>query len=175
MGAWAQVGARAPGRVASTSVSSCEYRGPAVADEPSAARVVRARITDEPVSVAELALAVEDPAAGAVATFDGRVRNHDDSRAVAGIVYVVHLSAGEVVARIAEEAAAREGLRAVAIVHRHGELAVGETALGVAVSADHRAPAFEAVRDLVEQVKKRLPVWKRQLFRDGSAEWSNIA
>ena len=76
------------------------------------------------------------------------------------------------IARIAREAAEWPGLRAVAVVHRIGDLGVGETALGVAVSADHRAPAFEAVRDIVEEVKKRLPVWKHQLFADGTREWS---
>lgn len=139
------------------------------------ARIVRAEVCEAPVDVAELAAAVEDRAAGAVVTFDGRVRDHDAGRGVKGIVYSAHPSAGEVVARIAAEAAARPGLRALAVVHRYGELGVGQTALAVAVSADHRGPAFEAVRDIVEEIKRRLPVWKRQFFDDGSAEWSNIA
>ena len=140
-----------------------------------AACVVRAGLASEPVSAAELAAAVEDRAAGAVVTFDGRVRDHDAGRGVEGISYSAHPSAGEVVARIAAEVAARPGLRALAVVHRYGELGVGQTALAVAVSADHRGPAFEAVRDIVEEIKRRLPVWKRQFFDDGSAEWSNIA
>ena len=139
------------------------------------ARIVRAEVCEAPVDVAELAAAVEDRAAGAVVTFDGRVRDHDAGRGVVGIAYSAHPSAGEVVARIAAEIAARPGLRALAIVHRCGELGVGQTALAVAVSADHRGPAFEAVHDIVEEIKRRLPVWKRQLFDDGSAEWSNIA
>ena len=152
------------------------------------ARIVRAEVCEAPVDVAELAAAVEDRAAGAVVTFDGRVRDHDAGRGVKGIAYSAHPSAGEVVARIAAEAAARPGLRALAVeaaarpglralavVHRYGELGVGQTALAVAVSADHRGPAFEAVRDIVEEIKRRLPVWKRQFFDDGSAEWSNIA
>ena len=139
------------------------------------ARIVRAEVCETPVDVAELAAAVEDRAAGAVVAFDGRVRDHDAGRGVVGIAYSAHPSAGEVVARIAAEAAARPGLRALAVVHRYGELGVGQTALAVAVSADHRGPAFEAVHDIVEEIKRRLPVWKRQLFDDGSAEWSNIA
>ena len=139
------------------------------------ARVVRAEVVLGRVSVPGLAAAVEDRAAGAVVTFDGRVRDHDAGRGVEGIAYSAHPSAGEVVARIAAEAAARPGLRALAVVHRYGELGVGQTALAVAVSADHRGPAFEAVRDIVEEIKRRLPVWKRQFFDDGSAEWSNIA
>ena len=138
----------------------------------AAARVARAGVIREPVSIPELAAAVQDRAAGAVVTFEGVVRDHDRGREVTAIAYSAHPSADEVIARIAREAAEWPGLRAVAVVHRIGDLGVGETALGVAVSVDHRAPAFEAVRDIVEEVKKRLPVWKHQLFADGTREWS---
>ena len=138
----------------------------------AAARVARAGVIREPVSIPELAAAVQDRAAGAVVTFEGVVRDHDRGREVTAIAYSAHPSADEVIVRIAREAAEWPGLRAVAVVHRIGDLGVGETALGVAVSADHRAPAFEAVRDIVEEVKKRLPVWKHQLFADGTREWS---
>ncbi|MCL3778519.1 MULTISPECIES: molybdenum cofactor biosynthesis protein MoaE [unclassified Actinomyces] len=141
---------------------------------PSAV-VVRAEVTADEVSAAELAQAVEHRAAGAVVTFDGMVRDHDGGRGVTGLTYHTHPTAGAVVTEIAAEVAARPGLRALAVVHRVGELAVGETALAVAVSADHRAPAFDAVRDLVEEVKRRLPVWKHQTFADGSRQWSNLA
>lgn len=129
-------------------------------------------VTEEPVRVAELARMVRDPGAGAVATFDGAVRDHDSGRAVAGIMYSAHPSAGEVLATIARDVGTRQGLRALAVVHRVGELGVGDTALGVAVSAEHRDEAFEAVRDVVEQVKSRLPVWKQQVFADGTRQWS---
>ena len=138
----------------------------------AAARVARAGVIREPVSIPELAAAVQDRAAGAVVTFEGVVRDHDRGREVTAIAYSAHPSADEVIARIAREAAEWPGVRAVAVVHRIGDLGVGETALGVAVSADHRAPAFEAVRDIVEEVKKRLPGWKHQLFADGTREWS---
>lgn len=145
------------------------------ADDRLSARIVRAEVTSEPMSVSELADAVGDRAAGAVLTFDGVVRDHDGGRGVIGLTYSSHPSADEIVRTIAEEVAARPGLRAVAVVHRVGDLRIGETALGVAVSADHRAPAFDALREAVEEVKKRLPIWKHQLFEDGSKEWSNIA
>lgn len=145
------------------------------ADDRLSARIVRAEVTSEPISVSELADAVGDRAAGAVLTFDGVVRDHDGGRGVIGLTYSSHPSADEIVRTIAEEVAARPGLRAVAVVHRVGDLHIGETALGVAVSADHRAPAFDALREAVEEVKKRLPIWKHQLFEDGSKEWSNIA
>ena len=141
----------------------------------AAARIARAGVIREPVSVPELVAAVQDRAAGAVVTFEGVVRDHDRGRAVTAIAYSAHPSADEVIVRIAREAAEQSGLRAVAVVHRIGELGVGDTALGVAVSADHRAPAFEAVRDIVEEIKKRLPVWKHQLFADGTREWSGCA
>lgn len=143
--------------------------------EQAAARVARAGVIREPVSVPELAAAVQDRGAGAVVTFEGVVRDHDRGREVTAIAYSAHPSADEVIVRIAREAAEQSGLRAVAVVHRIGELGVGDTALGVAVSADHRAPAFEAVRDIVEEIKKRLPVWKHQLFADGTREWSGCA
>ncbi|CED90122.1 MAG: molybdenum cofactor biosynthesis protein MoaE [Actinomyces succiniciruminis] len=140
---------------------------------PSTARIVRAEVTSASLDTARLAVAVADPAAGAVATFDGRVRNHDDGRGVSGISYSAHPSASEVIGQIAARIASRDGLRALAVAHRVGELGVGETALAVAVSADHRAAAFAAVSDIVEEIKARLPVWKQQILADGSRVWSN--
>lgn len=125
--------------------------------------------------MAELAQAVQRSGAGAVVTFDGMVRDHDAGRGVRGIAYSAHPTASDVVRQIAEEVGQRAGVRALAVVHRTGDLVIGETAFGVAVSADHRGPAFDACRDVVEEVKKRLPVWKHQLFEDGTREWSNIA
>lgn len=138
------------------------------------ARVARAQVTAAPVEVAELAAQVQDSAAGAVVTFDGVVRDHDQGRAVRAIDYSAHPSAGDVLGQIAQSVARRPGVRAIAVVHRTGHLAVGQTALGVAVSAEHRREAFEAAGEIVEQVKERLPVWKRQSFADGERQWSNL-
>ncbi len=137
-------------------------------------RVVRAEVTEEPITVEEVAALVGDPAAGAVATFAGIVRDHDRGRGVTGIGYTAHPTATDVVRAVAEEVATRPGLRALGVVHRVGDLRVGDTALAVAVSADHRAEAFAAAGEVVELVKQRLPVWKRQLFADGGAAWSNM-
>ena len=150
-------------------------------DQPSrplpapTARVVRAEVTEAPISVTELADAVQDAAAGAVVTFEGVVRNHDAERAVTGIGYSCHPTAGQVVEQIAQDVAQRGRVRALGVVHRVGDLSVGETALAVAVSSDHRAEAFAVCGQIVEEVKERLPVWKRQTFTDGSSQWSNIA
>ncbi|MFC2547485.1 MAG: molybdenum cofactor biosynthesis protein MoaE [Actinomyces oris] len=150
-------------------------------DQPSrplpapTARVVRAEVTEAPISVTELADAVQDAAAGAVVTFEGVVRNHDAERAVTGIGYSCHPTAGQVVEQIARDVAQQGRVRALGVVHRVGDLSVGEVALAVAVSSDHRAEAFAVCSQIVEEVKKRLPVWKRQTFTDGSSQWSNIA
>ena len=150
-------------------------------DQPSrplpapTARVVRAEVTESPISVTELADAVQDAAAGAVVTFEGVVRNHDAERAVTGIGYSCHPTAAQVVEQIAQDVAQQGRVRALGVVHRVGDLSVGEAALAVAVSSDHRAEAFAVCSQIVEEVKERLPVWKRQTFTDGSSQWSNIA
>ena len=132
---------------------------------------VIARVVDTPLSVAEHEDAVADKAAGAVVSFAGVVRDHDGGRAVTELEYVGHPSAERVIAEIAAEFAARPQLRAVAVSHRIGRLGIGDLALACAVSADHRGAAFAACAELVDEVKQRLPIWKRQVFTDGEEEW----
>jgi len=138
---------------------------------PAARAVVRAEVTRDAVDPADLAREVERAAAGAVVTFSGVVRDHDLGRAVTGIEYVAHPSAPEVMAAVVADVAARSDVDAVAAVHRVGQLGIGDCALAVAVAAAHRAEAFEAAAALVDAVKERLPVWKRQEFPDGTDEW----
>ncbi|MFS0706184.1 molybdenum cofactor biosynthesis protein MoaE [Cellulomonas sp. 179-A 9B4 NHS] len=140
-----------------------------------ARRVVAADVTTGPVDVDALAAAVADAAAGAVVTFGGVVRDHDHGRAVTAIEYVAHPDAGAVLARVVADVAGRSPVDAVAVVHRVGPLGVGEAALGVAVSAAHRQEAFAVAALLVDEVKEHLPVWKRQVFDDGTHEWVNCA
>jgi molybdopterin synthase catalytic subunit len=140
-----------------------------------ARRVVAADVTTGPVDVDALAAAVADAAAGAVVTFGGVVRDHDHGRAVTAIEYVAHPDAGAVLARVVADVAGRSPVDAVAVVHRVGPLRVGEAALGVAVSAAHRQEAFAVAALLVDEVKEHLPVWKRQVFADGTHEWVNCA
>ncbi len=139
-----------------------------------AAAVRRAVVTEEPLSVDEHAALVNDDAAGAVVTFAGVVRDHDGGRTVRELEYVGHPSAEAIVAEVAGQLAKRPGIRAIAVSHRLGLLAIGDVALAAAVSADHRAAAFEVCSDLVDEVKRRLPVWKRQVFGDGEEEWVNM-
>jgi molybdopterin synthase catalytic subunit len=139
---------------------------------PPARRVVAAAVTQEPLEARRFETLVADPAAGAVVTFAGVVRNHDGGRPVTMIEYVGHPSAQSILEEVAADVAARSEADAVAVAHRLGSLQVGDAALLVAVSAAHRQEAFAAAALLVEEVKARLPVWKRQVFADGSDEWA---
>jgi molybdopterin synthase catalytic subunit len=130
-----------------------------------------ARVTEEPLSVAEHEAAVADKAAGAVVSFAGVVRDHDGGRSVTELEYVGHPTAPELIAEIAAEFAARPDVQSVAVSHRVGLLAIGDVALACAVSAAHRGQAFAACAELVDEVKARLPIWKRQVFTDGAEEW----
>jgi molybdopterin synthase catalytic subunit len=130
-----------------------------------------ARVVDEPLSVVEHEEAVADKRAGAVVSFAGVVRDHDGGRSVTELEYVGHPTAQDVIAEIAREFAARDDVHAVAVSHRIGLLGIGDVALACAVSASHRGQAFAACADLVDEVKKRLPIWKRQVFTDGEEEW----
>jgi molybdopterin synthase catalytic subunit len=146
-----------------------------MADAPTAA-VVRADVTEEPIALVEHEELVSHAAAGAVVGFSGVVRDHDSGRGVVGLEYSAHPTAGAVVARVAAEIAqAAHGVRAIAVTHRVGALKVGDAALVCAVSADHRQAAFATCAALVEAVKEQLPVWKRQLFTDGTDEWVGSA
>ncbi|MPY77218.1 MAG: molybdenum cofactor biosynthesis protein MoaB [Actinophytocola sp.] len=150
-----------------------ESATPAVAPEP-AARVVLSQVTDQAVSVDEHAAAVADRTAGAVVSFGGVVRDHDEGRDVRSLYYEGHTRAGDVLdAVVAEVTARHSGVTAVAVSHRIGDLAIGDVALACAVAASHRQEAFAACSDLVDTVKQRLPIWKHQIFADGTDEWVN--
>ena len=138
-------------------------------------RVVATGVSAEPLEPEAVLASVDDPAAGAAVSFVGRVRNHDGGRTVTALEYHGHPTASAVVAAVAGEIAARDGVLAVSAVHRTGLLGIGEIAIVAAVSAAHRAEAFAACSDLVDEVKHRLPVWKRQVFDDDTDEWVGSA
>jgi molybdopterin synthase catalytic subunit len=134
--------------------------------------VVRAALTDQPISLAEHQELVSHQAAGAVVGFVGMIRDHDGGRQVVQLEYSAHPSAADVLAEVVAEIAARSpGTRAIAASHRIGVLRIGEAALVAAVAADHRQAAFASCAQLVDTIKARLPVWKRQVFADGTDEW----
>ncbi|NHD18244.1 MULTISPECIES: molybdenum cofactor biosynthesis protein MoaE [Actinopolyspora] len=136
--------------------------------------VSRAAMTEETVDVAQLERAVQHSSAGAVVTFAGAVRDHDGGRGVRELEYTSHPSAAEVIREVAADVASRsEGVHALAVEHRTGVLRIGDVALGCAVAAEHRKQGFDACSELVDEVKRRLPVWKRQVFEGGQEEWVN--
>lgn len=172
-GAGAEVAAADAGALGAAGAARPESATPAVAPEP-AARVVLSQVTDQSVSVDEHAAAVADRAAGAVVSFGGVVRDHDDGRDVRSLYYEGHPRAGDVLDDVVAEVTARHvGVKAVAVSHRIGDLAIGDVALACAVAAAHRQEAFAACSDLVDTVKQRLPIWKHQVFADGTDEWVN--
>ncbi|WP_235564787.1 molybdenum cofactor biosynthesis protein MoaE [Modestobacter sp. Leaf380] len=130
-----------------------------------------ALVTDEPISVAAHEDAVAHPAAGATVSFAGVVRDHDGGRSVTELEYVGHPTAQALIEEIAAEFAARPEVHSVAVSHRVGLLAIGDVALACAVATSHRGQAFAACAELVDEVKARLPIWKRQVFGDGQEEW----
>lgn len=142
--------------------------------------VVRADVVDAPLDVETHLKTVDDPRQGAIASFVGRVRNHD--REVAGVVshlsYSAHPDAPQVIRQIAERVVARHDPHAealVAVTHRVGELQVGDIAVVAAVSAPHRALAFELCEALIEEIKRSLPIWKKQFDTGGSSVWSGLS
>jgi molybdenum cofactor synthesis domain-containing protein len=151
--------------------------GPPASAEPTADApvgvVLRVAVTEEPIVVDEHAELVSRRTAGAVVSFAGVVRDHDGRRAVRELDYVGHPSAADVLADVAAQAAGQPGVQALAVSHRIGTLAIGDVALAAAVSCAHRGEAFAACSWLVDEVKHRLPVWKRQVFADGTEEWVN--
>jgi molybdopterin synthase catalytic subunit len=134
-----------------------------------------AEFRTEPLSVDEVRAAVSDPAAGGIALFVGTVRDHDQGRAVAALSYSAHPSGQAELQQVAEKVAGRFRVRALAAVHRVGDLDIGDLAVVVAAAADHRDEAFAACRALIEDVKSAVPVWKHQRYDDGESEWVNSA
>jgi molybdopterin synthase catalytic subunit len=132
----------------------------------------RFRLSDAPIDIGAERGALDDAAAGAYVGFEGWVRNHNDGRAVERLDYqayaVLARSEGEAVLA---EAVARHALREARCVHRVGRLGVGDLAVWVGVSADHRDAAFAACRWIIDEVKRRVPIWKNEHYADGASGW----
>lgn len=130
-----------------------------------------AAVRDEPLSVDEVLRAVEHPRVGGVVTFIGVVRDHDGGKGVGRLDYSAHPTAEDSLHRLVEGTLAREGVVTAAAVHRVGSLEVGDLAVVLAVGAEHRGQAFDACRALIDDLKAGTPIWKHQVFDDGSDEW----
>jgi molybdopterin synthase catalytic subunit len=129
------------------------------------------RLTEGPVNLTSVVVAVVDERAGAIATFLGTVRAQSRSREVIALEYEAYEEMAEdVMAEIAAEVEERYDLCKVAITHRLGRVEVGETSVAIAVSAQHRQDALAACADVIEALKARVPLWKKELY-EGGEEW----
>ena len=128
-------------------------------------------LTSDPVELAPLLASVQSPSRGGLCLFLGQVRDHHEGRAVVRLDYSAYAPMAEAeCARIVAEAEQRWDV-AVALRHRLGSLEVGDTAVAVVVASAHRADAFAACRHVIEEVKRRVPIWKREHYADGTVTW----
>ena len=126
------------------------------------------RLTDKTIDLNELLTFVHDPGAGAVATFIGATRNNNEGRSIVSLDYEAYPGMAEQeMAKLGEEAAAKWELIRLAIVHRTGNVPIGEASVAIAVSAPHRDDAFKACRYAIDELKKRVPIWKKEIYEGG--------
>lgn len=133
-------------------------------------------LSSSPIDAAALQRGLADERAGACATFEGWVRNRNEGQPVRSLEYEAYAplaqSEGE---RILAEARAKFSLLGAACVHRVGHLQLGEMAVWVGVTAEHRGAAFDACRYIIDEAKARLPIWKKEHYATGATAWINCA
>lgn len=142
---------------------------------PALPQPVLSLVTPERIDTDALRSHVAHVRHGAVVLFEGIVRNHDDGRAIGALEYQVHPEAQYFLDETLQAIAAEHPEVRLAAVHRFGPLAIGDVAFAVAVGAAHRAAAFMVCALVVDRVKAELPIWKKQVFDDGTHEWVNFA
>jgi molybdopterin synthase catalytic subunit len=128
-------------------------------------------VRDAPLSVDEAFRLVQDSRAGGIAMFVGVVRDHDHGKGVVQLDYTAHPTVDATMHEVAAEVVDAFDVLALAAIHRIGTLATGDLAVVIAVACPHRGDAFAAARQLIDELKKRVPIWKHQTFSDGSDEW----
>ncbi|MDX1675525.1 MAG: molybdenum cofactor biosynthesis protein MoaE [Longimicrobiales bacterium] len=129
-------------------------------------------VTRDPIVPGDVLARVGAAEDGAVVLFLGTVRNHNEGAAVTGMTYDAYDEmATKVLTEIAGEAAERLGTDRVAVVHRVGALEIGDVSVAIAASSPHRAEAFDAARYVIEEIKKRLPVWKKEHYVEAESRW----
>ncbi len=130
------------------------------------------RITRKPIDPAEILRSVKDVSAGGTVLFLGTVRNRDEGNRVVGLEYQAYKAMAERrMKEIEVEVKKKWGIAKIRTVHRVGTLRVGEVSVAVAISAEHRAEAFEAARYAIERIKHSLPVWKKEKLAGGRNAW----
>jgi molybdopterin synthase catalytic subunit len=126
------------------------------------------RVTRKAIHLQELVEFVTDPEAGAIVTFIGTTRNHNEGRKVIALDYEAYPEMAEKeLARLGEEAKKRWKIQRMAIVHRIGPVQITESSVAIAVSAAHRQDAFEACRYAIEEIKRTVPIWKKEVYEGG--------
>ena len=134
--------------------------------------MVTTMVTTKVISQGEVTRDLPSPADGACVLFLGIVRDHNEGRKVSGLEYEVYEGmAKKTLAAIAMEASHRWGTDRITAIHRVGELRIGEVSTAVAVATPHRGDAFDASRYILEELKQRLPIWKREHYVDGHSDW----
>lgn len=134
--------------------------------------VVRlAQVRETAIGLDEPFAAVQDRTAGGTVLFVGTVRDQDEDREVTTLEYSAHPTVEQTLTDVLDKVAAQHDIVALAALHRVGKLDIGDIAVVVAASAVHRAEAFEAGRQAIEDLKHQVPIWKLQTFADGSDEW----
>lgn len=128
-------------------------------------------ISETPLSVDRVVGHLDDPASGGLVTFVGRVRDHDEGRSVTGLEYSAHPTALAKLQEVCDRVAEEYDVAALAAEHRVGDLGIGDIAVIVATTSGHRGGAFEACRALIDTLKAEVPIWKHQLFADGTDQW----
>lgn len=133
---------------------------------------MRTAIVEHALDVAALTAEVASPACGATSIFLGTVRNVNDGREVNGIEYSAYLGmASAEIQRIVDEAAGQFETDRIVVEHRIGMLGLGEASVAIVVAHARRAAAIDATRYIIEELKKRAPIWKREHYADGTSEW----
>ena len=132
----------------------------------------RFHLSEVPILIAPLRDQLSQRTAGAFASFEGWVRDHNDGRAVDGLRYEAYAAQAEKEGgKVLDEALSKFAIVDARCVHRVGDLAVGDLAVWVGVSAAHRGAAFDACRHIIDEVKSRVPIWKHERYREGDPGW----
>ncbi len=132
-------------------------------------------LTDQAIALSDFVAQVETHSAGAIATFCGNVRTHDHGKEVSALTYEVHPETETILSKVVTEVAERHNVISVSVAHRFGKVDLGQSALIVAISAEHRGEAFATCSEMVDEIKAKIPIWKHQVFTDGTDEWVNCA
>ncbi len=132
----------------------------------------RSAIVTRVINPAALMAEVQSTEFGAISMFAGTVRDTNDGRSVTAIDYTAYTSMAESeLENILAEAEDRFGLMAIVVEHRVGALALGDVGVAIVAAHAHRAPALDCTRFVIEEIKKRVPIWKREHYADGAREW----